>query len=248
MRDNYFVFAGKNSKEFNLIISRASTWASPEFEVGSTSIPGRNGDLLNKHGRLKNGKYAFKDSAIAGNFSRYFPYLKDWMVSHADRYYRLEDTYNPDSYLLAAFDGSSIEPDYDAYNDAGTFDIQFNVMPQRWLIDGEKETVFNNPTGNVIFNPTMFDARPLITVYGTGTLYINGRGVKIQDNYPYQTITIDCETYDAYKDETNCNNYIQILGSDNEFPVLKGSVESYIEFGNSKISRVEIIPRWWRSL
>ena len=94
--NNYFVFDGKPSTEFGLIISGSSTWGSSEFDIGTEKVPGRNGDILSAHGRYKNFPMEYSNSAITRNFHTLFPELRAFLLSHTNKYYKLEDTYHED--------------------------------------------------------------------------------------------------------------------------------------------------------
>lgn len=237
--NNYFVFDGKPSTEFGLIISGASTWESSEFDIDSEEIPGRNGDLLKAHGRFKNFNMKYSDCAIPRNFHNNFPALRSFLLSHTDKYYKLEDTYHEDEFLKAVFDGS-LSPTYDAYNDAGTFDIKFNAMPQRWLKSGERK--YEIKSGSSIQNPTHFTSKPLIRVYGTGRLTVGDISVDVSSKCPFSYVDLDSDIYDAYHADDNVNQYIETTNYD--FPTFEGDAKTRIIF-DSTITKVEVTPRWW---
>lgn len=237
--NNYFVFDGKPSTEFGLIISGSSTWGSSEFDIDSDKVPGRNGEILAAHGQFKNFSMEYPDCAIVRNLHAIFPELRAFLLSHTDKYYKLEDTYHPDEFLKAVFDGS-LSPTYDAYNDAGTVDIKFNAMPQRWLKSGDRK--YEIKSGSYIQNPTYFTARPLIRVYGTGRLTVGDISVDISSDYKGAYMDLDSDIYDAYRGSENTNKYIRT--TDYEFPIFKGGEKTRIIF-DSTITKVEITPRWW---
>lgn len=237
--NNYFVFDGKPSTEFGLIISGSSTWGSSEFDIGTEKVPGRNGDILSAHGRYKNFPMEYPDSAIVRNFHTLFPELRAFLLSHTNKYYKLEDTYHEDEFLKATFDGS-LSPTYDAYNDAGTVDIKFNAMPQRWLKSGDRK--YEVASGTYIQNPTYFTATPLIRVYGTGRLTVGDVSVDISSDYKGPYMDLDSDKCDAYRGSEDANKYIETTNY--EFPVFEGGEKTRIIF-DSTITKVEITPRWW---
>lgn len=236
---NYFVFDGKPSTEFGLIISGASTWESSEYDVDTTEIPGRVGDIINADGRFKNFDVEYSDSAIASRFSERFPALRAYLMSHSNKYYRLEDTYHPEYYLMAKYEGA-LNPDYDAWNDAGTVDLKFNAEPQRWLKSGERTIEVASATS--LKNPTMFTAKPLIRVHGIGRLTVGDISVDISSSYSNAYIDLDCDLCDAYYGDENCNKYITTTNY--LFPELKGGELIRILY-DSTITKVELTPRWW---
>ena len=89
-----------------------------------------------------------------------------------------------------------------------------------------------------LVNPTLFASKPLIRVYGQGTLYIGGVGITVAGSYPY--VDIDSEIADCYFGATNANAAVTISG---DFPSLAPGTD-YIAY--TGFSAVEITPRWWR--
>ena len=84
----------------------------------------------------------------------------------------------------------------------------------------------------------MFEAKPLLRVYGTGSVGIGSETLTITSANQYTDI--DCDLQDAFKGTTNCNGNIRL--SSGSFPVLK---PGYTGVTLSGVSRVEIIPRWF---
>ena len=64
-------------------------------------------------------------------------------------------------------------------NKAAQFEIQFDCKPQRFRIDGDQPVKMTD--GGVIDNPTLFEARPLLQVWGHGVIGINGETISIDD-------------------------------------------------------------------
>ena len=88
------------------------------------------------------------------------------------------------------------------------------------------------------YNPTPFDAKPLIKVTGTGTVQINDVTIAISES----PTTIDCEAMEAYNGTESRNG--DIVLTPNEFPTLHEGMNE-VEAG-SGITALEITPRWWR--
>jgi hypothetical protein len=95
------------------------------------------------------------------------------------------------------------------------------------------------------YNPTQFDAKPLIKVTGTGTLGI-GKYILTITGTASQTLYIDCETMEIYTLEGTVPMGASSLVSinKNDFPVLEPGTNN-ISVG-SGITAVTITPRWWR--
>lgn len=228
-------FNGKTSREFGVVISGQDTWQKASPDVERVSIPGRNGDLLLTNRRYENVEIRYP-CGITRNFDvRYTGFLNHLMSEVG--YHRLEDSYHPEVFRMAAFD-SVTEPEMTAFNREGTFAISFSCKPQMYLKTGELRQEIGN--GSVLYNPTNQEARPLIRVYGTGQVMIGDHAIRITEAQMYTDI--DCELQDAYKETINCNPYIEL--DDDDFPVLKPGRTTIRWSGG--VYRVEITPRWWK--
>ena len=58
----YLSFAGKSSKDFLLYLSGPGVYDSPAVDVESTSVPGRNGDIISENARAGRRRYQNVDS------------------------------------------------------------------------------------------------------------------------------------------------------------------------------------------
>ena len=94
---------------------------------------------------------------------------------------------------------------------------------------------------NRLANPTPFDSQPLIRIYGTGSVEINGITITVSSVGTSYT-DIDCELMDCYEGSTNRNAYVSF--STYDFPVLVPGVTDVNVIDNT-ITAVEIKPRWW---
>lgn len=231
---NYFTYNEKDSCDYGLWISGSGTYDAPKRDVSKYSVPGRNGDLLIDNHRFNNIPISYP-AFISKDFYYKFDDFKAFMLSQSG-YLRLEDTYHPNEYRMAQFVGP-MNPDVKVLNVAGEFEIEFDCKPQRWLKVGEKAIEITSST--TINNPTLYTAKPLVRVYGTGTLVIGSETIEINDVDSY--VDIDCEIMDAYKDSTNCNSDIE-LTSGGFFELEPGL--NTITMDNS-ITRIELTPRWW---
>jgi phage-related protein len=178
------------------------------------------------------------DAVIMHDFDQMFDSFRVFMVSQKG-YHRLEDTVHPDEYRMAEFTGP-VKPNVAPFNKAGKFVIKFRCKPQRYLKSGEKvtpETTFTS--AGQIYNPTPFESKPVLRVYGTGQFGIGNQSIRITSANQYTDF--DCELKDAFKGTTNCNGNIQLLSGD--FPVIKPGVVG-ISLG-SGITKIEITPRWF---
>lgn len=192
-------FDGKTSREYGVHITGEAVFNAPERDVEMISIPGRNGAFALDHGHFNNIEVTYPAGVFAEDerdFADAVSDFRNWLCSRSG-YCRLTDDYNPNEYRLAVYkSGLEVSP---ALLRAGEFDIVFDCKPQRYLTSGEtKLTVTNNST---VTNPTLFDARPQLQVYGYGTVNINNVPMVVTGQYignvvvysgtPYYTITFD---------------------------------------------------------
>lgn len=232
---NYFVFDDIDSRDYGVYISGTGTYNAPERAYETIAVPGRSGDLLGTERRFENVELVYPAFMYA-DFPDMLAAFRSALLSKQG-YKRLVDSYHPEEFRLAYFRGP-LEVDARTQHDAGSFDIEFDCKPQRFLVSGEEVKAFT--AAGTIYNPTRFDSLPLIKVTGHGTLGIGSNTITIANTYPY--ICIDSEIMDCYHDTDNANAAVSF--SSNDFPKLASGNTGITISGN--ISKVEITPRWWR--
>ena len=226
----------------------------PERKVDVFDIPGRSGQIVFPQDAWENidREYdIYAGNGLRGSAPRPFMSIGEWLNS-ANGYARLEDTYEPDVFRLAYCTGG-FEAE-NAYTRFGRATITFHCRPERFLKDGEEETVLTSGTavseGDVILrNPTGFKAKPLIYISCTvsaGTSYAlnfksGGKTYQIlTEQEPVNGIFVDCETMDVYDDTgANKNSFVEI----DDFPVFH---PGDVLFSTLKTNyTVKVIPRWY---
>jgi phage-related protein len=232
--NNYLIFDKVPSSDFRVVVSGAQTWEPSERDVEEIEIPGRNGNLIVDKKRYKNKEHPYT-CTILEDWKQNYEAFKDWLMCHSDTYYRLEDTYHPNEYLMAKFNTIS-DLSYDDWIGGGTFTITFNRKPQRFLKDEEPRDFTANGS---IHNPTNFPSSPLLYVWGNGSFAIGGQSVTVTNN-ANNYITIDTEIMNAYRESANQNSNVALpldpitIASGNVGITLNG------------VTRVRVYPRWWK--
>ena len=230
-----FTFDGVSSERFGLWISGSGTYGVPERDVEMVSVPGKHGDLEFYNGRYKNITVSYLASGIIRDFDAKIADFTAWGAAKTG-YKRLEDDYHTDYYRLARLI-TPIEPVIARNLRSALIDIQFDCKPQKFLKSGETVVTLTK-TGNIT-NPTLFRSKPLLRIYGAGTLTIGSFQIKLTNNTTYTDV--DCEIMNAYNATDNLNRYLQV--TNNLFPELLPGVNK-LTFGTG-ITKVEITPRWW---
>lgn len=230
---NYFTFAGKSSTDFGVWIGGESTYKTPNRDIETIAVAGRDGTLSFDNGRFENIDITYP-AFIVDNFDVNFGALKAYLFSKRG-YQRLQDTYHPEYFRKARYN-STIEPEMTQLNRHGKFNLTFDCDPRRFLVSGETPIDFTED--GAIMNFTLYDAKPLIRVYGTGTFGIGDTTITITEANEYTDI--DCDLMDAYKGSTNCNSNI-VLNS-GSFPTLPNG-ESGVTLDG--ITSLTIYPRFY---
>lgn len=233
---NYLIFDNGDSRNYGVYINGQGTFNAPARAYELIDIPGRNGALIGNEKRLENIEVTYP-AFIYTNFREQIQNWRNFLLSRVG-YKKLIDSYNPDEYRMAAYAGA-FEVEATRKNNAGQFEIVFNCKPQRFLTSGDIVTTLT--ANGHLTNPTRFPAKPLLRVYGAGTVSVGSTSITITDP-PYSYTDIDCEMQDAYYGATNLNKYIRLTGQ--RFPEL-ASGSNYITM-QSGVTRVDITPRWWR--
>lgn len=173
-----FTFGGVTSSDYGIYIGGEGTFNAPKRAVETISIPGRNGDFILDKGRFENITLTYTAINYEKDLLTFAQNLSDFRNALAAQkgYQRLTDSFNPTEYRMACFvDGVEIDPI--KYNTASQFEITFNCKPQRYLMSGESE--IDVTTGDTIFNPTLFEAHPLLEAEGYGAIVANGYEINI---------------------------------------------------------------------
>lgn len=233
MKRNYFVFDGKSSAEFNAYIATSKAFDGAEHDEEVVEIPGRNGALVFSNGRYKN---------FVAEVACYIPHNMQTNVdgfraflSSKYGYYRYEEAIKPGEFRLARFIGPFSLSASDRVGAA--FTLSFDMKPQRFLKSGEIPVTYS--AAGILYNSTLFDAKPLIRCYGrSGTVTINGTAVTVTGLSSY--VDLDCDLMESYEGSTSRNSTTTLTNG--KFPVLSPG-NNAVSF--SGFSSVVITPRWW---
>lgn len=160
-----FTFGSISSKDYDVYITQESAYDAPERDVEFIDIAGRNGAYVLDKGRFLNIQVSYR-CGIAGEddnvFKERIRTFRNALASQIG-YQRLTDDYHDTRYREAVFtDGINVEM---ADRQAGEFTVTFNCKPQRFRTDGDSRlSIYEGTTvqNTSIFNPTRFDAQPLI--------------------------------------------------------------------------------------
>ena len=175
---NKLFFGPVDSSFYGAYISGTGVFNAPERAVELVSVPGRNGAVAIDQGRWENIEVEYPGGMFGANrfnFSRKLMEFRNALKSQTG-YQRLQDSYHPEEYRLGMFI-DTFETDPVQMTRAGEFSLRFNCKPQRFLTSGESE--ISVTSGDEIYNPTPYDAQPMIEVTGYGTLTVGDKEIEI---------------------------------------------------------------------
>ena len=230
---NTFRYAGRESSSFFTFVSDSNGWNSAPRILNDIQVPGRSGTLTPLNSNTFNNFQLTYQCYMTKEMKLKLDELRAYLNAFSG-YQRLEDTINPTYYRMARYNGSFEVGDKD--KQGATFSIKFDCMPQKFLKSGEA-TITLTASGT-IKNPTSYDAKPVLKIYGTGEVKIGTSTIKV--NAGTQYIEFDCDTLNAYEGANNRNNNIELAKE----PLLLANIATGITLG-SGITKVEIKPRWY---
>lgn len=230
---NSITYNNINSRTYGVYISGTGVFDAPARDREVVSVPGRNGDIIRDFGRYQNIEIAYP-AFIVHDFAENIRDFANALLEPVD-YVRIEDTYHPDEYRMGILaEGMKVDPV--AWLAAGRFELVFNCRPERFLKSGEVAVEYT--TSGSITNPTRMAAKPLIRVYGSGNITINGTPIIIA-SHSLSYIDIDCDLQEAFCGNVNANMYVSL----DEFPKLDSGANSVVLGG---VTSIKLTPRWWQ--
>ena len=267
MRSNIW-YHGVCSDTFGVYIERRPPRIIPQRRYTRYTIPGRSGEKLKPQRGWENYVQPY-DIAIVPlltetNLSKQIDKVAEWLLYPGD-YQRLEDSYNPGVYRLAAVTNAM-----EVTNQLGKFGratLQMECMPERWFLDGEAWQQIDLTEGFSSLNPTPNNAEPLISITGRGVfgwrLPNNAAGLDLTYKFNVsgntnRTIRVEAEKAgDAYRADNgaNMNGVTTVTGSGpaGKVPIIPAAgttvltpvITETVGVADGVITEMWIMPRWF---
>lgn len=217
---------GVSSDSIGVVVERYPNRSIPTRRFEEQAVAGRNGSVLLIDESFPNvvQEYEVYLSGETDTLPTVARRCAEWLCAPKG-YATLTDSYDTgvtrEAYLM---EGLNVE---NALNQFGRCTIAFSCKPQKWLLSGQTVSTALTTT-----NPTVFEARPLLKVSGSGTIEINDVEIEVLESV--SDFFIDCETMNA-----DDNSKIYCL----EFPVF--TVGTSVITLDPTITAFEYTPRWW---
>lgn len=264
---NYFIYGNVNSADYGVWISGSGTFNKPKRRVQKFSVPGRNGDLTIDEGSFENVTVTYPAFISRGFEHRFNEFIAAMQAQTG--YQRLQDTYDADHFRQALFCEEQ-EPEVLTLNRTGKFELEFDCMPQRFLVSWDEwiDIGVGPVYGLEIHNPTNYNAIPIFRTVGAGIFYVSNAVSELQGLTWSVRITeptvgslpdyidIDCEMEECYtivnpgqwdKRYDYWNKVVtltQPLGSPWQFPIIYKNADTSIAVGGDFTS-LKVKPRFW---
>lgn len=227
-------FNGKSGDDVHVVVERYPDIILPSRKQEKISVAGRNGDLLIEQDAFDNVQQRY-DIYISAEYIR-LPNIAhkvaEWLCVKG--YQRLEDSYWRDFFRLAHFSGG-VEI-ANVLNRFGRATIEFDCKPQRFYKFGDQFITLSN--GQILHNPSMFTAKPLIVVSGGNSSGTITDGTNTLTLTNCNGVTVDCDIKQIYKGTQNRNN----TGSGAFIELPPGDT---VVSWTGAVTGIQIKPRWW---
>lgn len=235
MPKDYFWIDGQRCDAVGIQLQGPVTFSAVKPNISTISVPGRSGDLHTHDGSYQNitGKarcFILQKERIAQALDA----VTRWSLLQPE-YHTLEVTDEPDTFRKAIVTtGPKTEV---RMHVLAPFDLSFDCKPQKYYKRGQWPVKLQQ-SGTILHNPG-FPALPLLTVYGSGAGSVTVGGITVQIKALDGSLTLDCDTQNAYKGTQNKNSDI----SAPVFPTLPPGDSPITWTGG--VQRMDILPRWW---
>ncbi|MFA0816028.1 MAG: phage tail protein [Anaerofustis sp.] len=222
----YFIWKSLNSADdMGIIVTKLPAVEKPEKNVEEIIIPGRDGSLT-----VDDGTYATTTKPVEcaldhGDIDA----LCAWLTGSGFVTFSNE----PDKQYMAKIINSV--PLKEIIPTFRTFIIQFSCQPKKYSIENDLITIDTSPA--MISHPGTENAKPVIKVYGTGTIDITINSTVVHMKNVVDYVTIDSSIMDAYKDTELKNS--DMYG---EFPEFVPGTNNISWTGT--VTQIEILPNW----
>ena len=232
---NYVIWNNKDSRDIKgLLISELPPITRPKMRVKETVIDGVDGSIIEEIGYESYDKpmvIGLKIGADIDAISEFFSGSGEVVFSN-----------EPDKYYKATI---SNRIDFQRLLRYRVAQVTFRVQPFKYnRVEVAREVTTDDRTNFIVENIGNHTAKPIITLTGWGTVSLWSNGTEIfQYTFPENenTVVIDCEKQDAYKDNPNNLKNRYMVGS---FPVLEKGSTNFTWSGDLQSIRITNYSRW----
>jgi predicted phage tail component-like protein len=223
---NSFIWKGKDSYlDFGIVINVLSPNTKPEKKVQEIEIQGRDGDLTIDENSYK--PVVVTMTCTLSDMSR-IEDVKAWLDGYGNITFNWQSSRYYNAKFINKIDISQ------SLESLGEFPLIFKIQPFAYATINPLITL---TVGGSVTNPGTVNSKPLIKVYGTGSinLTINGKTIYLTSVVSY--VAVDSGLMNCYKDTVLKNN--NMLG---DFPDFIPGVNAISWTGT--VTKIEITGNW----
>lgn len=228
IHEAWFTFKGIDSREMGVIVTAMPETVRAERRIESITVAGRNGSLHTDEGVYESYDRTMECALIK---RAKLDEITAWLVGSGEMTFSTE----PDKvYRVTIANKISIAQMMRVFQ---KFQVVMDTQPFKYSVNAAGDVLeLTAPT--TIRNSGTVYSEPLITVYGNGdiTLNINGNPYPLRN--VQESITIDSEMMEVFKEDTNQNGKYGGV----EFPRFEVGQNEICWTGN--VSKIKIQPRW----
>ena len=237
------VYSGESLGDYGMVVAETPVFEMPTRKNKVYEVPGRNGAIIFQEDSWSDVTRSYKVWLAKDGFGDLTTKVHAFsaFLNSITGYQRLEDDFEPDVLRLAYYNGgNNITNDLLQY---GETTLTFTCRPERFLKAGESVIDVTGSGAYLLdlFNPTRFESKPLIKLFGSGKVKIslgtNLMNVDITSSY----ITLDSDTMNATKSSINMNDKV----SGNYIKIPSGSSQLAIMNNGGTWSQMQITPRYF---
>lgn len=231
-----FIWKNEKATEHGIVVVSLPPISKAEKNVEIIEIDGRDGDIIIEKGFKSYDKEV--EIGLARNYDL------NWLMNWLDGTDKV--TFSDEENVF--YNATIIDQiDFEKLLSFKTAKIKFHVQPFKYLNNESKVVQSFSSTSEkkvVVNNLGLINSKPIITIYGTGTINLSINGTQcciIELNDVSDYITLDSIQEEAFQDNLQTLRNRNMNGA---FPVLKSGQNEITWTGN--ITKIEILPksRW----
>ena len=220
----YFIWKGLSSLDKNIMVNKLPNFERADANIEKIIIPGRDGFLTQDDGTYSGTVKTCECSLDNGNIDD----VCSWLAGSGEVIFSNEPDKIYKATIINKIPFAKIIPIFH------TFIIQFECQPHKYNIDNNLITLTSPST---IYNPSTINSKPIIKIYGTGSIMLNINGNIIVLTNVSNYVVIDSELLDSYKDTVLKNNDMS-----GDFPVFQAG-KNVINWTGSVV-KIELTTNW----
>ena len=222
---DFFIFKNIDSRDIGIIINKLPSITKPEKQIEKIEIEGRDGFLTVDYGAYQGTVKSVECTLNSGNIGQ----ICSWLNGNGELIFSNEEDKIYKATIINQISFEKIIPILH------TFIIQFECQPHKYSINNDIIVISQTP--NAIFNSSTAQSKPIIKIFGSGSIELTFNSNVIQLTNVVDYVTIDSDLIDCYKDTVLQNNDMN-----GKFPIIDIGINTISWIGT--VTKIEVTPNW----